>query len=666
MAENISERLEILREKIRHHDHLYYVLNQPQITDQQYDQIFCELKKLEQQHPQYITPDSPTQRVSGKPIKGFEQVNHLVPMLSIDNTYNEDELRAFDERVKKLLTDQSYEYVVELKIDGLAVSLLYENGMLTRAATRGNGETGDNVTENIRTIRSIPLRLENVPENLPTLEVRGEVYMPNISFVKLNEIREEADQPLFANPRNAAAGSLKLLDPRITATRNLAFFAYSTGTTENIASETHYQTLQNFKKLGLPVNPNTKKAKNIDTVINICQKWETLRHKLDYQIDGMVIKVNNFKQQSILGTTGRAPRWCISFKFPAERAETIVKSIDIQIGKTGTLTPVANFEPVKLAGTIVKRASLHNFDEIQRLDIRINDHVLIEKAGEIIPQVVEVITQKRTQSEKFIPPTSCPACGSEISKDENGVYIRCLNENCPAKLREKLNYFVGKGQMDIDHLGPSLIDQLIEKGLVKNFADLYKLSFFDVINLDRMAQKSAENVLNAIEESKTRPLWRLIAALGIRHVGSQSAEILANHFSSLESLINASKEELENIEQIGPVMAQSIVNFFSQTQNINMINELIRSGLAPANKKTIATDLLHNKTFVVTGTLENFTRDSIAQTIKNNGGKTSSSVSKKTDYVLAGNNPGTKLAKAQQLSVKIITENEFMEMIKSE
>ncbi|MFI4910567.1 MAG: NAD-dependent DNA ligase LigA [Sedimentisphaeraceae bacterium JB056] len=660
------KRIEELRTQIQHHDHLYYVLNSPEITDQQYDRLFSELKELESKHPESITPDSPTQRVSEVPMSGFEQVNHRLPMLSIDNTYNDEELRDFDARIKKTISSD-YEYVVELKIDGLAMSLLYEDGILIRGVTRGNGETGDDVTSNIKTVRSIPLRLQKPVKGV--LEVRGEVYMPEGSFEKLNEQRENEGKQLFANPRNAAAGSLKLLDSRITAERNLAFFSYSVGYCDERIADSHFETINKLKELGLPTNPNTAKAENIEQAIQICRKWQSERTTLSYQIDGMVIKVDSLNAQQQLGATGRSPRWCISYKFPAEQAETTIKSIAVQVGKTGALTPVANLEPVLLAGTVVKRASLHNFDEIERLDAREGDRVIIEKAGEIIPQVIKVIEEKRpSDSKKFTAPVNCPACGSDTLKDENGVYLRCTNASCPAVLRERLIYFVGRGQMDIENLGPAVIDQLLANGMVKDFADLYNLKKTELETLERLGSKSASNIVNSIEKSKTQKLWRLITALGIRHIGAQSGEILASHFGSLENLMNASQEELEQIDQIGPILAESIVAFFSSDENRNLIEKLQQAGINPQvdNQSDKANGALSGKTIVATGSLENFTRDEIKEAITAHGGKASSSVSAKTDFLLAGEKAGSKLEKAKKLGVEIIDEQQFMKMISME
>jgi DNA ligase (NAD+) len=666
MTRDIEKRIDKLRDEIREHDYLYYVLNQPKITDRQYDKLFTELKSLEQANPQLITADSPTQRVSGKPLEGFDNIRHTVPMLSMDNTYDENELKDFDKRIRKQLGKADFDYVVELKIDGVAISLRYEDGALVTAATRGDGRVGDDVTANVRTIKAVPLILRG--NKIPSvLEARGEVYIPNSAFAELNTLRTEAGEPAFANPRNAAAGSLKLLDAKITASRNLSFFAYATGEISEPLAENHYQILQKFKKLGLPVNPHIQKARDIDEVINICDSWNKERLKLNYQIDGMVIKINSLDQRDILGATGRAPRWCISYKFAAEQAETIVESIDVQVGKSGILTPVTNLNPVLLAGTIVKRASLHNFDMLAKLDVRCGDTVVIEKAGEIIPQVMEVKKELRPAGTKpFTVPEECPICASAVAKDEDGVYIRCLNPDCSGQLKERLKYFAGRGQMDIENLGAALIEQLVDTGLVKNFADLYKLKKEDLIELERMAEKSADKVIKAIAASKTRPLWRFITALGIRHIGGQSAQILAEHFGSLDALMKATHQELADIEQIGPIMAKSVYEYFHDSKNKLVIDELLAEGIKPEQLKTQHSDKLASKTIVVTGTLENFTRQQIEQAIRQAGAKSSSNVSKKTDFVLAGDNPGSKLDKARALGVKVIDEKQFLDIINTD
>ena len=676
---NIKQQIEQLRAEIRRHDALYYVHNAPEITDQQYDKLFSELKELEAAHPELVTPDSPTQRVSERPVEGFQTVAHAVPMLSIDNTYNEDELRAFDERIIKGLETTDYDYTVELKIDGLAISLRYENGHLTRAATRGDGRRGDEVTANIRTIRAIPLALEgdDIPE---TLEIRGEVYMPKKAFAELNTLRLDAGEPEFANPRNAAAGSLKLLDARITAERKLAFFAYSVGQTSTPLAESHFDALQKLKTFGLPVNPTTQKADTIDDVLKLCHTWEKKKDTLDYQIDGMVIKVNRYDQHDLLGTTGRAPKWCIAYKFAAEQAETIVESIDVQVGKSGTLTPVANLKPVKLAGTTVKRASLHNFDEVAFLDVREGDAVIIEKAGEIIPQIVKVTQKSLMRGPAVNPPQTCPACNHPVDvierkrvdkdsiskgKSETTHTYLCVNPNCTAQLKERLEYFVGKGQMDIDKLGPAVIEQLVDKKLVQNFADLYTLRFDQVVQLERMADKSAANIMDSIEKSKTQPLWRLIAALGIRNVGGQSAQILADEFGSLNALMKMDVETLTGIDGIGPVMAQSIDDYLHDNENVTIIEAMLAAGVTPAPPKTKASNIFDGLSIVVTGTLQHHSRRDIEQMIKDHGGKAASSVSKKTAFVIAGENAGSKLEKAQKLGVEILSETDFLARIKN-
>ena len=745
MAQDVSKQIERLREEIREHDYLYYVLNQPKIRDRQYDRLFTELKKLEAANPLFITADSPTQRVSGQPLEGFRTVRHTLPMLSMDNTYNAEELKAFDKRVAKQLRSKDYDYVVELKIDGVAVSLRYEEGVLVTAATRGNGEVGDDVTANVRTIRVVPLVLLGDSKIPAVLEIRGEVYMPKSTFVELNRVSAEAGEPAFANPRNITAGSLKLLDARVTASRNLSFFAYATGQISEPLTANHYESLRIFKELGLPVNPNIKKARDIKEVIDICKGWSKKRSDLDYQIDGMVIKINRFEQRDILGATGRAPRWCISYKFAAEQVETTIESIDVQVGKSGILTPVANLTPVLLAGTTVKRASLHNFDQLKRLDVRSGDTVVIEKAGEIIPQVVQVkIEFRRPSAEPFEVPTECPACGGKVKKDVNGVYIRCENPNCVAKLKERLEYFVGKGQMDISDIGPALIDQLVDKKLVKTFADLYKLTIFDLVPLEGMGNKIAEKVLNSINKSKTQPLRRFVAALGIPNVGGLTAQILADMFGSLDKLMNATlkdlkreltvvhdpvipriiydyfhkeenKEVVENviiksqtlplwqsIQNLGipnigpkrahnladkfgsldklrnatfeelkqklsakadPVIPKSIYDYFHNPENLDVIEAMRYAGVEPEPPKSKASDDLAGITIVVTGTLKNFTRTQIEQMIKDHGGKASSSISKKTTFLIAGEDAGSKLEKAQKLGVKVIDENEFIQRI---
>ena len=586
MTADAKKRIEQLRAEIHKHDRLYYVLSQPKITDQQYDKLFAELKALEGQHPELITPDSPTQRVSGQPLKEFASVRHSIPMLSIDNTYSAEELRAFDKRVAKILGTPEFSYVVEPKIDGLAMSLRYEKSDLILGATRGDGEKGDDVTHNIKTIKAIPLRLNDEPPDV--LEVRGEVYMPKKAFSKLNEEKVKQGEPLLANPRNVAAGSLKQLDARITAKRNLSFFAYALGETSRKIANTHFENLAKLKDYGLPVNPLIKKAGDIEEVIEICNQFEKERYDLKYQIDGVVIKIDQLDYYETLGTTGRAPRWCIAYKYAAEQAETKVESIVVQVGKTGTLTPVVNLEPVQLAGTTVKRASLHNFDEVERLDVRVGDMVIIEKAGEIIPQVVQVSQKMILRGEKVALPEICPICKEKVKvikrkridkeslskgKSEFTHTFVCVNPKCPAKLKEKLEYFVGRNQMDIENMGPALIDQLVEKGLVKTFADIYKLDVFKLSKLERMGTKSAENILVSIEKSKKRPLWRFIVALGIPNIGTETAQILVNEFRDLNKIRKATLEELKKALSVTdePKYIKTIYEYMNNLENKEVI-----------------------------------------------------------------------------------------------
>ncbi|HON92877.1 MAG TPA: NAD-dependent DNA ligase LigA [Sedimentisphaerales bacterium] len=677
MGQEIARQVEELRNQIRRHDHLYYVENRPEITDQQYDELFAELKALEAKHPELVTPDSPTQRVAGRPLGEFATVRHSIPMLSIDNTYNADELRAFDERVRKQLGPVDYDYVVELKIDGLAVSLRYEHGVLTTGATRGDGEVGDDVTANIRTIRSVPLRLRD-DENVPAiLEVRGEVYMPTKSFVTLNKARVEAGEPAFANPRNAAAGSLKLLDARITATRNLSFFAYAVGEVSEPLAQDHWHTLKRLRDFGLPINPHVQKAADISEVIEVCMSWSDRRTTLDYQTDGMVIKLNRYDQRDILGATGRAPRWCIAYKFPAERAQTVVRSISVQVGKTGALTPVANLQPVLLAGTTVKRASLHNFDELRRLDVRPGDTVVIEKAGEIIPQVVEVKKEFRPEgTEPFPVPTQCPVCGSEAVRRENEVALRCVNPVCPAVTREAIVHYASRGGMDIEGLGEKVVDQLLDAGLIRDLADLYSLRVEDVAALDRQGQTSASNLIKAIEESKGRDLPRLLNALAIPHVGEETALLLARHFRSMDKLVHASlddflerepgrKKVTPKIPGVGEVMAKAIVEDFSRLDRREQIRRLMAAGVNMhlQSVSALSCSPLGGKIVVITGTLKQFSRGQAEQAVRQAGGKISSSVSRKTDFVVAGENPGSKLQKALDLGVEVLDEEQFKKLL---
>lgn len=666
----IRREIENLRDRIRRHDRKYYVDARPEITDYEYDQLMRKLLRLEKAHPQFITPHSPTQRVGGEPLAEFTTIDHLKPLLSIDNVYSNEELKEFTARLGRLLGDETLRdvgYVTELKIDGVAVNLMYEMGVFKWGATRGDGNRGDDVTANLKTIRNIPLQLEQPGDRIPSLEVRGEVYLENEDFQALNTEREETGEPQFANPRNATAGSLKLLNPRLTAKRRLKFTAHSIGHYEGVEINSHMDCLNTFRKLGIPVSPHNSLCHGLEEVYTYCEEWRTRRTGLPYEADGIVIKVNSFDQRKILGATSKAPRWMVAYKYPPEQAVTRVQKIALQVGKTGTITPVAHLEPVHLAGTTVSRATLHNFDEMERKDIRVNDYVVVQKAGEIIPQVVKVIKEKRTGEAKiFKPPRICPECGAEVSRSEEEVYLRCHNPLCPAQAKRRIQYFASRKAMDIEGLGPAVIEQLVDNGLLKDYADVYYLKPDDMSGLERMAEKSSQNLIEAINNSKSRDLDRLICALGIQHVGSRSAEVLAEHFSSIDELAGASAEALEDIKEVGPVMAGSIVKFFSEPHTTSIMKKLMEAGVNTRSlgaKKTVEKSAIAGLAFVVTGTLEKYTRSEAEDLIKRVGGRTSSSVSKKTDYLLAGEVPGSKLDKARKLGVKVVTEAEFERLI---
>lgn len=665
--QDIQNRIIELRRIIWHHNHLYYNLNSPQISDREYDLLYKELASLEEQYPQFISPDSPTQNIGGKKLDEFSTIQHRIPMLSIANTYSHDELNDFDKRVKKLLeTSKDIEYVVELKIDGVAISVGYENGLLKYAATRGDGMQGDDVTENIKTVRSIPKSLINLPSDGIILELRGEVYLTHDAFDKLNEEKKKNDEPLFANPRNAAAGSLKLLDASITAQRPLKAFFYSLGFTDYSFPKTQWELLNYFESLALPVNPNRKFCRSIKEVIDLSLEWEPKKRSLEYDIDGLVVKVNNHAYYDILGTTAKTPRWLVAYKFSAEQAETTLNDIICQVGRTGTVTPVAVLEPVFLAGSMISRATLHNEEEIKRKDIRIGDKVIIEKGGDVIPKVTSVITSLRTGNEKvFIFPEYCPVCGSNLQRSVDEVAIRCINSSCPGQLRERILHFASRDAMNIEGLGDALVDQLVNKGLVKDYADLYRLDVETVATLERMAKKSATNLINAIQSSKTRPLSSFIFALGIRMVGLQSAKILAKRFKTIEAFLDTKIEEIDNIEGIGEVMASSIIQFLKTEENISVIKRLFEAGVSPAKEEESAapTDSpINGKTFVLTGTIS-IPRSEAKKIIESLGGKVTDSVSSKTDYVIAGDEPGSKLDKAKKLNIKILDEAAFKNML---
>jgi len=673
--EAAKKRHQELVELIRKYDYAYYVLAKPLISDYEYDQLYRELVELEKRFPELVTPDSPTQRVSEQPMEGFQPVRHRVPMLSLDNTYNETEVREFVARVQRLLPGESLEWVVEPKVDGVAVSLIYENGRFTVGATRGDGTTGDNITANLKTIRSVPLVLHGLPEQWPaTLEVRGEVYMPVRAFEKFNQERIEAGEEPFANPRNAAAGSLKQLDPRIVAKRPLDIVLYSLGYVEPgnaHVPQTQIELLQWLKTLGFKTPEKTWFCRNVEEILNAIAELDRVRRTLPYQTDGAVIKLNSFAHRERAGTTAKAPRWAIAFKYAPEQAETRLKAITIQVGRTGALTPVAELEPVFLAGTTITRATLHNEDYIREKDIRIGDTVIIEKAGEVIPAVVGPVNSKRTGAEVIFEfPKQCPECGERIAKnvlagvEEEGAVWRCLNPECPAKIRGWIDHWCSRNAMDIEGAGEVLIAQLVGKGLVRDPADLYYLQVDQVAALERMGPKSAKNFINNVQASKTRDMWRVLHGLGILHVGASIARSLGRQFPDLDVVLNAKKEELMQAEDVGEVVANSIILWASEPRNRRVVEKLRAAGVNFKSSlyRAGATGPLAGKTFVITGTLASMTREQAIAKIESLGGKVAGSVSKKTDYLLVGSDPGSKLQKAKQLGIATLTEEEFLKM----
>lgn len=657
----VEERIQYLKDEINKSNYKYYVEENPYLSDFDYDKMFTELKELEEKYPLLKTADSPTQRVGSVSEKFFSHT-HKYRLYSLDNTYSAEELKKWYERVCKEY-NKKLQLVCELKIDGLAIALTYDKGLFTLGVTRGDGVTGENITPNLKTIKAIPLKLFE-PK---TLEVRGEIYMPKTSFEKLNEESLAKGEKVFANPRNAASGSLRQLDSKITAKRDLSMFTY-TGIFEDAEDKnikTHYDGMMYLKKLGFKVNPNIRLVDDIQGAIDYCNEWATKRFDLNYATDGVVIKVNDFAIQKDLGFTARAPKWATAFKFPPEEVATKVLDIEVNTGKTGIVTPVAILEPVQLAGSTVARASLHNFDEIKRLDIRIGDTVLIKKAAEIIPKVVKVMDTDIHESLPVVkPPKICPSCGAKLVERCGEVGLYCQNPDCGSLMCAKIEFWASKDAMDIDNVGPSLIQQLYDKKFISNPVDLYRLTMQDLMQLDLVKEKSAMNIYTSIQESKTKPLNRLLTALGIRHVGKETADILSGEFATLDDIKNADVEQLANIEGIGGIIAQSIYDFFREERNVKMIEELKELGVNPVSKVKPKSDKLAGKTFVLTGTLQNMTRDEASAIIKSHGGKTSSSVSKKTSYVLAGENAGSKLDKAQNLGVIILTEDDFLEMIK--
>lgn len=666
--QTIEHEIEALRAELRRHEELYYIHANPEISDAEYDAMLARLQSLETERPELVTPDSPTQRVGGRPAEGFMEFVHRRPMLSLDNSYNIDDLRAFDERCRKLADGRALEYVAELKIDGLSISLHYESGMLTGGVTRGDGRRGEDVTPNVRTIRSVPLSLKAEGLQVPTeLEVRGEAYLPRHVFEEINAEREEEGAPRFANPRNAAAGTIRQLDPKIVAARRLELFPYEMLAGERRPFPTHWETFEWLERAGFRVNPNRALCRTIDEVIAFCDQMELKRDDLNYEIDGVVVKVNSTALQEEFGATTKAPRWAIAYKYPARQATTQVVSIVVQVGRTGALTPVANLQPVLLAGTTVSRATLHNEDEIRRLDVRVGDWVLIEKSGEIIPKVLKVIESRRTGEEQpYVFPKTCPECGGIISRPEGEVVARCVAADCPAQRKARILHFASRRAMRIEGLGEVLVEQLVAKDMVRDVGDIYQLKLEDVAALERMAEKSATNLMSQIEASKSRDLPHLVYALGIRHVGERTAGILARHFRSLERLGAATVEEMDEIHEIGLTVAESVRDWFDDAGNVAMCERLRASGVQTELEGGASATLDENfagKQFVLTGRLETMTRDEARLLIESRGGRVTSTVSKKTDYVVAGEEAGSKLDKAQALGLRVIDEAGLKEML---
>lgn len=668
-AKNIQTKIDTLRDTIRYHEHRYYVLDAPEISDSEFDKLMEQLKKLEAEHPELVTPDSPTQRVGGKPREGFAKVRHSAPMLSLDNTYNEEELRGWERRVHELSGRKDVEYVCELKLDGMSLALHYENGHLVRGITRGDGTTGEDVTLNVRTVRSVPL---SIPKDslkkagLPaSFEVRGELLMPIAAFKKLNQEREKQGLATFANPRNFAAGTVRQLEPGITASRRLDYFGYMLLVNGRTYFDRHWATLNALENAGFKVNPARALAKNFDEAWSFIQKWAEKRDDLPYEIDGIVIKVDRTSLQEELGYTGKAPRWAIAYKYAARGGITRIENIVVQVGRTGKLTPVAHLQPVPIGGTTVSRATLHNMDEIERLGVKIGDWVHVERGGDVIPKVVGIVEDKvhPRGHKSFQMPERCPVCGGHIVRTEGEADHRCVNANCPAKLRESILHFASRGVMNIEGMGDALVNQLTDRGLVKNVADIYRLTKSDLLGLERMGDKSAQNVLDEIANSKKLPLERVIFGLGIRFVGERTAEFLAEHFGSLDSLMTASEEELQEVNEVGPRIAHSIAEFFQEPRNRDLVKQLRDAGLTFKGKKKERGTQLAGKTFVLTGTLARYSRDEAKKVIEDAGGRVSGSVSKKTDYVVAGADAGSKLDKAKELGVRVIGEKEMENLL---
>src|SRR5215831_421623 len=668
-VKDAEKKIESLRETIRHHEYLYYVLDQPAISDQEFDRLMRQLKDLEAEHPDLITPDSPTQRVGGKPREGFVKVRHSSPMLSLDNTYSEEELRGWERRVHELTGRKDIDYVCELKLDGMSLALTYEDGRLARGVTRGDGTTGEDVTLNVRTVRSIPLYIDRdrlkkagLP---PNFETRGELLMPTAAFKKLNEERERNGLATFANPRNFTAGTVRQLDASVTAERRLDYFPYILLQNGRTYFDRHWETLTALDKAGFKVNQYRKLLHSMEEVWAFIQEWEGKRDSLPYEIDGIVVKVDRTNLQGELGFTGKAPRWAIAYKYAARAGITKLENVRWQVGRTGKLTPVAELAPVAIGGTTVRNATLHNMDEIGRLGVKIGDYVQVERGGDVIPKVAKVIDDDAHPrgKQEIEAPEKCPVCGTKVVRTEGEVDYRCVNANCPAKLVGTILHFASRGVMNIDGMGESLVAQLIERGLVKNVADIYDLTKKDLLTLERFADKSAQNIIDEIDNSKTLPLERVIYGLGIRMVGERTAQFLAEHFGSMEAIANASAEELQDVGEVGPKIAESLAEFFSNAANRKLVDRLEKAGLAFKGKKKERGTKLAGKTFVLTGTLAKYTRDEAKKMIEDAGGRVSGSVSKKTDYVVAGAEAGSKLDKAKELGVAVIDEEEMEELL---
>ncbi|MDD8020584.1 MAG: NAD-dependent DNA ligase LigA [Acidobacteriota bacterium] len=658
--EEARKRIAELRQQILYHEKKYYVDNDPQISDYEFDRLMAELQSLEEAFPEFITPDSPSQRIGEKPVEGFRTIEHRWPMLSIENCYDIGGLKEFDERVRKLLPEEKIEYVAELKIDGVSMSVKYREGRYQQAVTRGDGFRGDEVTAQVKTIRSLPLTVDPAGD----IEVRGEVYLPYDSFKQINEQREKTGEPLFANPRNAAAGSIRLLDPKEVARRHLDIFLYYIFINGE-ERPSQWENLQELKRLGFKINPHFRLCQNIEEVIGYYQEWAKKRDSLDYDVDGVVVKVNSTRQRQLLGSTAKSPRWAIAFKFPARQATTKIKDIVIQVGRTGALTPVALLEPVQISGTTISRCTLHNEEELKRKDIRIGDYVLLERSGDVIPHIVSVMKERRTGQEKPLAwPKKCPVCHSALYKEKDKAISHCLNPSCPARIRESIIHFASRRAMNIEGLGEALVDQLLASRLVKEIPDLYHLKYENLVQLERMGPKSARNLLDHIEESKSRELWRLIFALGIRLIGEKMAQVIARRYKDLDRLAAAQEEDLMQIDSIGPEVAKGIVFFFAQPENKKLLKELKEAGLKfKETEKATGARPFEGLTFVLTGTLSSMTRDKAKEKIEELGGDVASSVSRKTDYLIVGKEPGSKFEKARELGVRTLNEEEFLSLL---